>query len=114
MKITEAQLYAAINEFINREIMPLAATMDLKKQFIFGLKLGVVKYRVEDLVKTYLNQNEIKLLKLVDEDGKIDIEPIYKAALDAIRNVQKIEVLGITLNERDLQSLYNIMQYFAN
>ena len=62
MKINETQLYAALNEFIDTEIMPLSAGMPLPKQFVFGWKIGIIRRKVETLVKNYLNKGEIKML----------------------------------------------------
>jgi hypothetical protein len=114
MKINEMQLYSAINEFIDREIMPLGANMDLTKQFMFGLKIGVVKHKMQGLAKSYLKKDEIKILDLLDENGNIDIEPIYQSAMDMMNKMQKLEVAGITFKESDLQKLYGIMQRYAN
>jgi hypothetical protein len=114
MKITQAQLYAAINEFINREIVPLSATMDLPKQLLFGIKIGVVKHKIEDIVKNYLTNSGFKLLELVDSNGYIDIETIYNAALDTMQQIPQFEIGGITFKISDLQKLYGIMQKYAN
>lgn len=114
MKINEMQLYSAINEFIDREIMPLGANMDLTKQFMFGLKIGVVKHKMQDLIKTYIKKDEVKMLGIVDENGNIDIEPIYQSAMDMMNKMQKLEIAGIAFKESDLQNLYGIMQRYAN
>jgi hypothetical protein len=114
MKINEMQLYSALNEFIDREIMPLGANMDLTKQFLYGIKIGVVKHRIQGLTKSYLNKPEIKMLGLIDENGVIDIEPIYQSAMDMMNKMQKVEIGGITFKENDLQNLYGIIQKYAN
>ena len=114
MKITEAQLYAAINTFIEREIIPLGASMDMPKQFMFGFKVGVVKRKIESVVKNYLNKGELKLLEIVDENGNIDITPLYQSAMDMLNQMQKIEIGGITFRESDLQVLYSIIQSYIN
>ena len=114
MKINQAQLYAAINEFIDREIIPLSATMDIPKQFMFGIKIGVVKRKIESIVKSYLNRKEIQLLELIDANGNIDIDPIYGSAVDMMQQLQQLEIGGITFKMSDLQNLYGIMQKYAN
>ena len=43
MKLSEDRLYSAINEFIDRVIMPLGSNMSLSEQFFFGAKMGIVK-----------------------------------------------------------------------
>lgn len=114
MKISEEALYTALNEFIDFEIMPLAASMDLPKQFLFGLKIGVVKYGIQNVVKTYLNKPEMQTLGIVDENGNIVVDHIYQAARDTLAKVQKLELGGITFKERDLQALYSTVQRYAH
>lgn len=114
MKINQTQLYAAINEYITREIVPLSATMDFPKQVLFGIRVGIVRRKIEDIVKTYLTNDSFKFLELVDGAGNIDIETIYNAALDTLQQVTQIDVGGITFKVPDLQKLYGIMQKYAN
>ena len=113
MKISEPQLYAAINEYIERAIIPLSANMDLTKQFMFGLKIGVIRRKIEYVVKNYFDKPELKLLEIVDENKLIDLDPIYQSALDAIRQTQSFDLGGITFRESDLQTLYSIIQRHA-
>lgn len=114
MKINEMQLYSALNEFIDREIIPLGASMDLTNQFVFGVKIGIIKRKLQDVVKTYLNTDGIKMLGLVDASGYIDVDTIYHAACDAFSNVKQLDIAGITFKEADLQNLYGIMQRYAS
>lgn len=114
MKLNEFQLYSAINEFIDREIMPLGATMNLTDQFLFVFKMGVVKRKLQDVVKNYLKSDMAKTLMLVDENSNIDIDTLYQSAMDVFSNMKQIEVGGITFKETDLQNLYGIMQKYAN
>ena len=113
MKINEMQLYSALTEYIDREIMPLAASMDLTKQFMFGLKVGVVKRRIENVVRSYLRSAEMSVLDIVDDNGNIDIEPIYQSAMDMMAKMQKLELGGISFTQADLQKLYGIMQRYT-
>jgi hypothetical protein len=113
MKINEMQLYSALTEYIDREIMPLTASMDLTKQFMFGLKVGVVKRRIENVVRSYLRSAEMSVLDIVDDNGNIDIEPIYQSAMDMMAKMQKLELGGISFTQADLQKLYGIMQRYT-
>lgn len=114
MKVNEMQLYSALNEFIEREIMPLGASMDMTKQFLFGLKIGVVKHKIQSIIKSYINKDEMKILEIVDTNGLIDVEPIYQSAIDMMAKMQKVEVGGFTFKESDLHNLYSIVQRYAN
>ncbi len=113
MKMNEMQLYSAINEFIDRDIMPLGATMKLTDQFLFGVKIGVVKRKIQSIVKGYLNKPELKTLELIDENGYIDIDTMYDSASDVMSQMKQLEVAGITFKLSDLQNLYGIMQKYA-
>lgn len=113
MKLNEMQLYSALNEFIDKELMPLGASMDLKEQFVFGFKMGIIKRKAQALVKSYLNKQEIKMLDLIDENGKIDVETMYQSAMDMFSQVKELEIAGITFKEQDLSRFYSIMQKYA-
>ena len=113
MKLNEMQLYSALNEFIEREIMPLGASMDLKEQFLFGFKMGIVKRKIQGIVKGYLSKQELKMLELIDENGNLDIDTLYQSASDMFNQIKQFEIGGITFKENDLGRLYSIMQKYA-
>jgi hypothetical protein len=114
MKINEPQLYLSINEFIDREIMPLGANMDLTNQFIFGFKMGIVKRKIQSVIGNYIHNNAAKMLEIIDENGNIDVDIIYQSARDVMSQMKQLEVAGITFKDTDLQKLYSIMQRYAN
>lgn len=115
MRLSEGQLYSAVNEYIDREIMPLGATMNLTDQFLFGFKMGVVKRKIQDTMKTYLHTNNaLKTFGVIDENGCLEIDTLYQSACDTMSQMKQVEVLGITFRETDLQKLYGIMQKYAN
>lgn len=114
MKINEMQLYSAINEFIDREIMPMGASLDWKKQLVHEIKVGVVKYQSQNLIKKYLNSDALKMLEIVDGDGNVDIEPIYISTINALSNGKQIEIAGIIFKESDVKNLYSTLQRHAN
>ena len=114
MKLNEMQLYSAINEYIDREILPLGATMNITDQFIFGFKVGIAKRKIQDIIKPYFKTEMAKTLALIDENGYIDIDTIYSAASDVMQNMKQLEIAGITFKNEDLQKLYGIMQKYAN
>lgn len=114
MKINESQLYSALAEYIDREIMPLGASMNLTDQFVFGFKMGIVKRKMQDVVKSYIHNDAVKMLGIIDENGNIDVDTIYQSASDVMSQLKQLEVAGITFKENDLQKLYGIMQRYAN
>jgi hypothetical protein len=114
MRVNEMQLYSAFNEFIDREIMPLGANMNLTEQFLFGFKVGVAKRKIQHVVKGYLSKKEVKALDLVDDNGQIDVDTMYQSASDVMNQMKQLEIAGITLREGDLQKLYGFVQKYAN
>lgn len=113
MKLNEMQLYSAINEYIDREIMPLGANMNMTEQFLFTFKIGIAKRKIQSMVKSYIGRSEFKAFGLIDENGYIDIDTMYQSASDALTQMKQIEITGITFKENDLQKLYGIMQKYA-
>jgi hypothetical protein len=114
MKVTEMQLYPAINEFIEREIVPLGATMNIPEQFVFGVKIGVIKRKIQDVVKNYVKSAKMQILGLVDDSGAIDIDTIYEAALDAMQPIKQLDIAGLSFKDTDLQKLYGMLQKYAS
>ena len=113
MKLNEMQVYSVLNEFIDREIMPLGATMKLSDQFLFGVKMGIVKRKIQNVVKGYLAKPEVKAFELIDNDGYIDVDTLYESARDVMSQMKQLEIAGMTFKENDLQTLYGIMQKYA-
>ena len=113
MKIKEGQLYSAINEYIDREIMPIGATLEMMEQFMFYFKIGVGKRKIESIVKSFVAQGKTSAFGLIDENGYIDIDTLYQSASDAMAQMKQIEIGGITFRDADLQKLYGIAQKYA-
>ena len=113
MKIKEMQLYVALNEFIEKELMPLGSTMDFKQQCLYGVKIELIKYGAQKQIKKFLKSNAIKQLELLDENGNIEIQPLYEAVISTVKKMGKFEIDDFTFRENDLQNLYNIAQKYA-
>jgi hypothetical protein len=113
MKLSESNLYSALNEFLEREIMPLGSRLSFTEQFMFGVKMGIVKRKMQNVLQAYLQSNGIKVLGLVDENGKIDVDTIYSSVSETMRQMGQVDIAGITFRENDLQKLYSIMQRYA-
>ena len=113
MKIKEGQLYSAINEYIEKEIMPIGATLNMTEQFMFYFKVGVAKRKIEFIVKDAILKNKTSAYGLIDADGYIDIDTLYQSASDAMSQMKQIEIGGITFRDADLQKLYGIIHKYA-
>jgi hypothetical protein len=113
MKINQVQLYSALNEYIDREIMPLGASLDMMEQFMFYVKMGVAKRKLDGIVKNAFMRGKSTLFAVVDEEGNIDVDTLYQSASDALAQMRQIEIGGITFRDTDLQKLYGIIQKYA-
>ena len=113
MKISEMQLYSALNEFIDRSILPLGASMNLTDQFLFGIKIGIIKRKIQDVVKSVLQKDEVKTFGLLDEHGNIDVDILYQSAMESMSKMQKLELAGITFKSDDIQKLYDIIKRYS-
>lgn len=113
MKLNEMQLYSALNEYIDREMMPLGATMKMTDQFFFGVKMGIVKRRLQEIIKGYLYKPELKAFGIVDENGYVDIDLLYQSASDTMSQMNQLDIAGFTFKLSDLQNLYGVMQRYA-
>lgn len=108
MKVTQGQLLEAINEFIDTDILAHTNAMGSLEQFMFGVKVGVIKRSLPNKLNDYLNGTEVKTLGIVDDDG-IDVDIIYGAAKDAMARVGTIEYNSIRFNVSDIDKLYSII-----
>lgn len=113
MKVNEMQIYSALNEYINRYILPLGASMKPTEQFFYGVKISFAKTQIQNVIKTYLSNPKAKEFGIIDEEGKIDVQPLYQAALESMHNVHEIDVGGIIFKEEDINNLYGIMQKYG-
>jgi hypothetical protein len=113
MKINQGQLYSALNEYIEREIMPLGASLNMTEQFMFYFKVGIAKRKLEGIVKNAFTRGKSTIFAVVDEDGNIDVDTLYQSANDAMAQMRQIELGGITFRSEDLQKLYGIIQKYA-
>lgn len=114
MKINQAQLTAALSEYIDRELMPIGATLDSVEQFMFYFKMGIAKRKVDGIVKNAFTRGKATMFGVVDDNGDIDVDTLYQSASDAMSQTRQIEIAGITFREGDLQKLYGIIQRHAS
>lgn len=110
MKINEMQLNAALTKYIDKEILPLSGNMQPLEQFVFGIKIGVIKSKMKDAIHEYIHSPAMKTIGLIGDDGLIDVDPIYHSAVETLRKMGQIDIGGIVFKESDLEMLYNILQ----
>lgn len=100
MKLTDIEL--GVMNYIHQEIA--AKATGLTKFLIYtGSFLGATKG--EKLITRYLPM--LQNMDLIDEEGNIDIEALYNAAKQGIKQSGSFEFKGIIFDEKDIDKLYN-------
>ena len=110
MKASIQSIMAGVSAFIDNEIVPLGASMKSLDQFLFGMKIGIIRGKLEAMVKDFVMSDMAKAVQLVDDEGKVDIDVLYQSAMSSIKPITYIEVAGIRLDENDITKLYNYIK----
>jgi hypothetical protein len=110
MKVSIQSIMAGVSAFIDHEIVPLGASMKSLDQFLFGMKIGIIRGKLEAMVKDFVMSDMAKAIQLVDDEGKVDIDILYQSAMSSIKPITYVEVAGIRLNENDITKLYNYIK----
>lgn len=109
MHATKQKLINAINMYIDRDSMQAISGMKDFDQFLFGFKLGIIREKANALIDGILNNESLKTMDLINEEGLIDIDAVYNAAKFAMGKTtdKKIRAFGFVMNESDIDKLYN-------
>lgn len=105
MKIPELEL--VIGKYIKDVMLPVMPSSLMK----FALATGsvLVMGKAEKLIQQYLPM--LKAMDIIDQDGNVDTEALYKAAKEGIKATGgKIEVKGFIFNDQDIDKLYSMMR----
>lgn len=105
MKIVDVEL--VLGKYIKEVVMPVMPSSLMK----FALATGsvLVMGKTEKLVQQYLPI--LKAMDIIDEEGNVDIEALYKAAKEGIKATGgKLEIKGLIFNEQDIDKLYSMMR----
>lgn len=104
MKIN--QIESGILEYVQKEIAEKAPNGFLKFMIYTGSFLMLNKG--EKALNTYLPV--LKAAELIDEEGDIDIEKLYEAAKQGIKESGSFEYKGITFHDKDVDNLYTYIK----
>lgn len=109
---TAEQIRSGVCSYIERHIMP---RLDSKRQFLVGMAYGVASGRVDALVQAACGSPALRALGIVRENGEIDLDALYSAALNQMQAQKKLEIevplLGaFAFDEGDLRELYNAIE----
>lgn len=105
--ITANQLYAGIGEYMQTKLMP---RMDSKRQFALGTIYALCAPRLNAIADAAAQSPTARALGIVHEDGSIDIDALYSAALTQMQTQHKLSIdiplMGVfAFDESDLRDL---------
>lgn len=105
--ITANQLYAGIGEYMQAKLMP---RLDSKRQFALGTVYALCAPRLNAIADAAAQSPAARALGIVHEDGSIDIDALYSAALTQMQAQHKLSIdiplMGaFAFDESDLRDL---------
>lgn len=109
MKVPMQNVLNALNLYIDNDALQIAKTMPITDQFIFGLKIGLIREKAQSFIKSLSATDGAKMMDLIDEEGHVDIDAVYNAAKFSLSKMpdKKIRAFGFTLTETDIDKLYH-------
>lgn len=104
---TTEQIKAGIGNYIQTRLMP---RLDGKRQFLLGTVYGLCVNKMDTLIAHAAQNPTVRVLGVVQENGEIDIDALYSAALAQMQAQGKVSVdiplLGaFAFDENDLREL---------
>lgn len=94
------QISKGIATFIENELIVHA---NGKQKFVMYFIIPQIPHKVEDLFKQY--KDNMLISDFIKPEG-IDVDALYRTSKEAINKSGSIELLGIILNEQDVDKLY--------
>ena len=94
--------------YANERILP---KLTPGKQFVAGTAIGIAAAKAETIARTLAENELVKTSGLVAENGMVDLDTLYEAALEQVRKQRtlpvEIPMIGrMTFDESDLTELY--------
>ena len=105
--VTVEQIKAGLGDYLQAKIMP---RLDNKRQFVLGMAYGLGAGRIDALIAEAWKNQIVKAMGLIDENGRVDIDALYNAAIAQMQAQQRLQVdiplMGaFTFDEADLREL---------
>lgn len=103
-----ARIRDGIIDYATERVLP---KMTPGRQFVAGAAMGLVAARADALMQELTKNELIKASGLITENGMVDVDAVYEAALVQMRRQGtlpiEIPMMGrMTFNESDLTELY--------
>lgn len=106
--VSVTQIRDGVLEYVSARVLP---KLSPGKQFAAGTALGIVAARAEELLRGLAKNTAIKATGIIAENGMVDIDSIYNAALMQLKRQKTLPVdipfIGkLTFDENDITELY--------
>ena len=110
--VTFTQVKTGVAKYITDEIV---SKMDSWKKWVFGAGVSVAIARSDEIFAALRNNEFVKMLGVVDENGMIDIDAVYRAFKEQAESSSPISIdipaIGkITLSAGDVDMLYQYIK----
>lgn len=107
------QFKAGLGDYIEAVMLP---RMDSKRKFIAGTAYILIAAKMDQVIPALAQITAIKMLGIIDSDGNVDIDTLYKAAKAQIEKQGELEIsikmLGdFKFHSADIDELY---RYISN
>ena len=97
-----------VAKFADREILK---NVDGWKKVVVGAAIAIAINRSQDIVASYRDNGVVKMLKIFDDTGNVDIDILREVVKDSISNncfVITVPILGeLKFHKSDIDNLYN-------
>ena len=105
--VTVEQIKAGLGDYLQANIMP---RLDNKRQFVLGMAYGMGASKIDALIAEAGKNQIVKVMGLIDENGRVDIDALYNAAIAQMQAQQQLQIdiplMGaFTFDEADLREL---------
>lgn len=111
--IAPAQLYQAINEYIDNNVMKLCPTQGAMAQLGFGVKVGIIKRVIPNKLDSILANPALKELSVMNEKNELDEKLLYEVFAEQFDRMKQINLAGFILKREDLDELYKVVKKYA-
>ena len=107
-----SQIKAGIGDYISQHMM---AKLDNKRQFVLGMAYGLFAGRLDAILAAVQQNATARALGIVRENGEIDLDAIYNAALAQMQQQGNlsfdIPFMGtFAFNADDIRDIYNAIE----
>lgn len=103
MKIADLEI--GIGKYIKQEVIPNLP--DGFHKFLVYTGSVLVLGKGEQLIQKHLPA--LVAMDIIDKNGDVDIEKLYEAMREGMKQAETVEYKGMKFNEKDVDSLYKFI-----